>query len=52
MPALHLVKREHNWAYKEPGVIVVFCILGAIAILLISLFTYKKMAARKARQQR
>ena len=42
----HLMKRK-NWAAREPGVIVVFCIVGAVAILLISLFVHKKIAARK-----
>ncbi|KAF2876502.1 hypothetical protein BDV95DRAFT_602480 [Massariosphaeria phaeospora] len=44
--ARELVKRK-NWAAKEPGVIVVFCIVGAVAILLIGLFVQKKITARK-----
>ncbi|KAL4725260.1 hypothetical protein ACLX1H_007407 [Fusarium chlamydosporum] len=55
----HLAKRQ-NWAAKEAGVIVVFCIVGIgesifafespvrLAIGLIGLFLYKKAAARKA----
>ncbi|KAJ4212151.1 hypothetical protein FSOLCH5_012484 [Fusarium solani] len=43
-----LVKREKNWAAREPGVMVVFCIVGVVAIGLISLFIHKKLAARKA----
>ncbi|KAF2242789.1 hypothetical protein BU26DRAFT_524351 [Trematosphaeria pertusa] len=46
----HLIKRK-NWAAREPGVILVFCIVGAVAILLIGLFVQKKMAARKAAKQ-
>ncbi|KAF1996093.1 hypothetical protein P154DRAFT_525810 [Amniculicola lignicola CBS 123094] len=47
--AIHqLVKRRKNWAAREPGVIVVFCIVGAIAILLTALFVQKKLAARRA----
>ncbi|KAF2684703.1 hypothetical protein K458DRAFT_417571 [Lentithecium fluviatile CBS 122367] len=42
----HLAKR--NWASQEPGVIVVFAIVGCVAILVIGLFVQKKMAARKA----
>lgn len=42
-----LVKRKKNWAAREPGVILVFCIVGTIAILLIGLFTYKKMQAKR-----
>lgn len=41
-----LVKRK-NWAAREPGVILVFCIIGAIAILLISLFSWKKIQQRR-----
>ncbi|KAF2280680.1 uncharacterized protein EI97DRAFT_453935 [Westerdykella ornata] len=42
-----LVKRK-NWAAREPGVIVVFAIVGAVAILLIALFIHKKISARRA----
>lgn len=42
-----LVKRD-NFASRNPGVILVFAIVGAIAILLIGLFINKKMKARKA----
>jgi hypothetical protein len=49
MPAVNysLVKRS-NFASREPGVILVFAILGAIGFLLIGLAIYRKMAARKA----
>ncbi|KAK0752328.1 hypothetical protein B0T18DRAFT_426817 [Schizothecium vesticola] len=47
-----LVKREKNWAAREPGVMVVFCIVGVVAIGLTSLFVYKKLVARRnAKQQ-
>ncbi|OCK82449.1 hypothetical protein K432DRAFT_293200 [Lepidopterella palustris CBS 459.81] len=42
-----LTKRSGNWAHKNPGVILVFCIIGAIAILLSGLFIQKKLVARK-----
>lgn len=42
-----LVKRK-NFAQREPGVIVVFAIVGAVAILMIALFIQKRMSARKA----
>ena len=42
----HLVKRK-NWAAREPGVILVFAIVGAVGILLIGLFISKRLAARK-----
>ncbi|KAK4217133.1 hypothetical protein QBC37DRAFT_62638 [Rhypophila decipiens] len=47
----HLFKREENWAKQEAGVIVVFCIVFVVGVGLISLFIYKKLAARKARKQ-
>lgn len=34
---------KRNWAAQEPGVIVVFAIVGAVAILLIALFVQKKV---------
>ncbi|KAF2108997.1 hypothetical protein BDV96DRAFT_652237 [Lophiotrema nucula] len=43
----HLVKRKKNFAQREPGVILVFCILGAVGFLLIGLFIQKKLSARK-----
>ena len=36
------VKRE-NFAQREPGVIVVFAIVGAVAILMIALFFQKRV---------
>lgn len=42
-----IAKRE-NWASKEAGVVLVFCIVGVVAIALIGLFIQKKIAARKA----
>lgn len=44
--AHNLVKRA-NFAKKNPGVIVVFCVVGCVVILLVSLWAHKKMAARK-----
>lgn len=43
-----LVKREKNWAAREPGVMVVFCIVGVVGIGLIALFVHKRLAARRA----
>jgi hypothetical protein len=45
---LNQLVRRKNWAAHEPGVILVFCIIGAIAILLIGLFIQRKLAARRA----
>ncbi|UKZ46742.1 hypothetical protein TrVGV298_000951 [Trichoderma virens] len=42
-----LVKRK-NWAAREPGVIVVFCIVFVVAVGLIGLFIHKQCAKRRA----
>ncbi|KAK3945969.1 hypothetical protein QBC46DRAFT_336136 [Diplogelasinospora grovesii] len=43
----HIAKRE-NWAQKEAGVVVVFCIVFVVAVGLLALFIHKKIAARRA----
>ncbi|KAF1965022.1 hypothetical protein BU23DRAFT_561447 [Bimuria novae-zelandiae CBS 107.79] len=45
--ALAQLAKRKNFAAREPGVIVVFAIVGAVAILMIALFISKRMAARK-----
>ncbi|KAJ4267470.1 hypothetical protein NW762_003577 [Fusarium torreyae] len=45
---VHQLAKRQNWAAKEPGVIVVFCIVGVVAIGLIGLFVAKRISARKA----
>ncbi|PHH74456.1 hypothetical protein CDD83_4563 [Cordyceps sp. RAO-2017] len=46
-----LSKRERNWAYREPGVVLVFCIVFIVACGLIALWIYKLMQKRKNRKQ-
>jgi hypothetical protein len=42
--AVHqLMKRQKNWAQREPGVIVVFVIVFLVAILVIAMFINKKV---------
>jgi hypothetical protein len=48
--ALHTLVKRKNWAAHEPGVILVFCIIGALAILLIAIFINKKISERRARK--
>ncbi|KAF4121032.1 hypothetical protein GMORB2_2518 [Geosmithia morbida] len=45
--ASHLVKRK-NWAAKEAGVIVVFCIVFIVGVFLIGLWISKCIQKRKA----
>jgi hypothetical protein len=44
-----LVKRK-NWAGREPGVVLVFCIIGALALLLVGIYVHKKLSERRARK--
>lgn len=41
-----LAKRE-NFAQREPGVMVVFVIVGLVAILVVGLQIYKRLIARR-----
>jgi len=45
---LHQLLKRKNWAAREPGVMVVFCVVAAVALLLIGLWISRKMAARRA----
>ena len=45
-------KPERNWAYRNPGIVLVFAIVFIVGAGLTSLFIYRKLLARKARQQR
>lgn len=46
----HITKRE-NWAQKEAGVVVVFCIVFVVAVGVIGLFISKKISAARAKKQ-
>jgi len=48
VPKSVLVPRK-NFASKNPGIILVFCILGALGILIIGLVTQKWLQRRRAR---
>lgn len=45
--AHQLIKRKKNFAQREPGVILVFCIIGSIVLLVSAIFLSKKWAARR-----
>ncbi|KAK4226504.1 hypothetical protein QBC38DRAFT_456168 [Podospora fimiseda] len=52
MPAIaysHIARRS-NWAAENVGVMVVFCIVGTVALGLIVLFAHKKIVARRDRR--
>ena len=49
MPAIpHALTKRANFAAKEPGVILVFCIIAALVLLLVGIAVHKRMAKRKA----
>lgn len=41
-----------NFASREPGVILVFCIVGVVGIGLVVLFSYRYWLKRKAKKER
>lgn len=41
-------RRPKNFATRQPGIILVFCIVGTVALLLIFLFSWRKVQARRA----
>jgi hypothetical protein len=45
------IAKRGNWASREPGVILVFCIVFIVALGIIALFAYRKWMARKAKKQ-
>ena len=56
MPAIQLtardalVRRDTGWPAKNPGPMVVFCIVFVVGAGLLALFINKKLVARKARK--
>ena len=42
---LHQLAKRDNWAQREPGVIVVLCIVFVVAILFLAMFINKKVCA-------
>ncbi|KAI1140412.1 hypothetical protein F5Y05DRAFT_411468 [Hypoxylon sp. FL0543] len=45
----HIVRRE-NWAQKEAGVVVVFCIVFVVGVGLVGLWISKCLAKRRAQK--
>ena len=46
----HLIKRS-NFASRNPGVILVFAIVGTVAIVTVGFVISKKLAARKVERE-
>lgn len=46
-----LTKREKNWAARNPGVVLVFCIVFLVACGIIALFAYRRWLKMKANKE-
>ncbi|KAJ5166759.1 uncharacterized protein N7482_005540 [Penicillium canariense] len=49
--SLHSLAKRSNWASREPGVILVFCIVFLVAVGLLSLVLYRRWMKRKAEKE-
>ncbi|KAF3762944.1 hypothetical protein M406DRAFT_357642 [Cryphonectria parasitica EP155] len=49
--AVSTIAKRQNWAQKEAGVVVVFCIVFVVAVGIIGLFISKKITAMRQRKQ-
>ncbi|OHE95265.1 hypothetical protein CORC01_09410 [Colletotrichum orchidophilum] len=49
--AVHQLAKRKNWAQKEAGVVVVFCIVFIVALGISGLLISKCLARRKAERQ-
>ncbi|RAK75796.1 uncharacterized protein BO72DRAFT_381739 [Aspergillus fijiensis CBS 313.89] len=45
-----LIKRS-NWASRNPGVVLVFCIVFIVAVGIVALLIYRRWMKRKAEKQ-
>lgn len=48
---LHEFAKRSNWASREPGVIVIFCIVFLVTLGIISLFAYRRWMKHNAEKQ-
>jgi predicted MFS family arabinose efflux permease len=47
----HELLKRHNWASRNPGVILVFCIVFLVVLGFFTLFIYRRMLRRNAEKQ-
>jgi hypothetical protein len=47
-PSLYSVVKRDNWANKNRGVVLVFCIVFLVVVGVIALFAYRRWLKRKA----
>jgi hypothetical protein len=46
--SLHYLSQQQNWAARDPGVILMLCIVVIVVILLTALFIHTKIDAKRA----
>lgn len=46
--SVYSVVKRGNWADKNRGVVLVFCIVFLVAVGIVALFAYRRMLKRKA----
>ncbi|KAH8434004.1 uncharacterized protein LDX57_011640 [Aspergillus melleus] len=44
------ITKRSNWASRNPGVVLVFCIVFIVGFGIVSLFLYRQWMARKAKK--
>ncbi|KAJ5758405.1 hypothetical protein N7520_005561 [Penicillium odoratum] len=49
---LHSLLKRSNWASKNPGVVLVFCIVFLVGLGIVSLLIYRHMLKRKAENEK
>ncbi|KAJ5339543.1 hypothetical protein N7452_006271 [Penicillium brevicompactum] len=47
-PSVYSVVKRGNWADRNRGVVLVFCIVFLVVVGVIALFAYRRMLKRKA----
>jgi predicted negative regulator of RcsB-dependent stress response len=48
---LHQLVKRKNWAARNPGVVLVFCIVFLVALGLVALVAYRRWLKRKANKE-
>ncbi|KAJ5612965.1 hypothetical protein N7510_006159 [Penicillium lagena] len=48
---IHSLIKRKNWAAKNPGVVLVFCIVFLVGCGIASLFIYRRWLKRKAEKE-
>ncbi|KAJ6086357.1 hypothetical protein N7486_010638 [Penicillium sp. IBT 16267x] len=50
--SLHRIAKRRNWASKNPGVVLVFCIIFLVGLGILSLFVYRRVLQKKAEKEK